>query len=78
MRRTGSKKIKYRRTPSGKTKRFITRKTGKQPMCATCGAKLPGIPKKTSSKTQRRSERKYPELCTRCARHRIRQDIRKR
>lgn len=69
------KKVKYTRTPKGKTKRIVYRKKGKQPVCGSCGTKLPGIPKKTSSKTQRRAERKYPHLCTRCARERIRREI---
>jgi len=68
------RKIKYTRTPKGETKRILYRKKGKQPACASCEKKLPGVPKKTSSKTQRRSERKYPHLCSGCARIRIKKE----
>jgi ribosomal protein L34E len=68
------RKVKYTRTPKGETKRIIYRGEGKQPVCATCEQKLPGVPKKTSSKTQRRSERKYSNLCSGCARNRIKEE----
>jgi len=74
--RTGSKMVKYRRTPSGSTKRIVLGKIFGQPVCASCGSKLQGIPKKTSSRSQRRSERKYPHLCSACAREQIRREIR--
>jgi ribosomal protein L34E len=69
------KKVKYTKTPKGETKRIIYREGGKQPVCERCGQKLPGVPKKTSSKTQRRPERKYSNLCSQCARERIKKEV---
>ena len=65
-----------------KTKVFYKRKKPKQARCAECGAKLKGVPRlsankaKNTPKTKKRPERPYAgELCSRCMRIRIKENI---
>ena len=65
-----------------KTRLFYKRRKPKQAKCAECGAKLKGVPRldankaRNTPKTHKRPERPYGgELCSRCTRIRIKENI---
>ena len=71
----------FKKVISG-TNLFYERRKPKAARCADCGAKLKGVPRlsatkaKNTPKTYKRPERPYGgELCSRCARIRIKENI---
>jgi len=72
---------KYVRVPSGSALHYVKRKP-KIAHCSICKKPLHGIPRgrpyqiRKLPKTQRRPERPYPELCSRCARQKIKEQLR--
>ena len=79
---TRSKK-KYRvKTPGGKTVMHVKQKKNKAIRCVSCGAKL-NRAKVTNkefrklTKSQRRPQRPYPDMCPSCMRTKVKESIRK-
>lgn len=72
---------KHVRTPSGTVLHYIKRKP-KIAHCAICKKPLHGIPRgrpyqiKKITKTRRRPERPYPNLCSKCMREKIKEELR--
>jgi len=73
-----SKKLKYVKTPGGRTTIHYKKKKVSKLKCAECGKLLSGTPNKSSSKmknmpkTQKRPERPFGGyLCSNCMRKRI-------
>jgi large subunit ribosomal protein L34e len=71
----------FKRVISG-TKLSHEKRKPKQTRCAECGAKLKGVPRLTANKakntpkSQKRPERPYGgELCSKCTRIRIKENI---
>jgi large subunit ribosomal protein L34e len=68
------------RTPGGRTRLHYKKKKPSKAKCAQCGALLKGVARARASrlkdipKTKKRPERPYPNLCSRCARERIKQE----
>ena len=79
-----SKKLKYVKTPGGKTVIHYKKKKNKRAKCASCRVVLPGIANKSASKmknlrkTKKKVARPYGgNLCSRCMRKKIIQEARK-
>lgn len=79
-----SKKLRYVKTPGGRTVVQYKPKKHSKPTCAGCGAVLAGMPHKKPSelrklpKTARRPERPYGGyFCSACMRQKIKQGARK-
>ena len=77
--RSRSKTRVVKRTPGGKLKtHYVRNKTQvKLVMCINCGKKVSGTSITSNTKTKKRPSRKYPELCTACARKKIKEEARK-
>ena len=81
--RSRSKRRVQRKMPGGATKqKYVSRKLGVH-KCASCGAKLKGIPRlsatkaKHTSKTNKRPERPFGGfLCASCARKKLKAEAR--
>ena len=76
--KTKSKKLKYVKSPGGRTVVHYKSKKSSKAVCASCGAALPGTVRKSSSKmknllkTKKRPTRPYGgNLCSRCMRKKI-------
>ncbi|MEM4397594.1 MAG: 50S ribosomal protein L34e [Candidatus Woesearchaeota archaeon] len=71
-----------KRLPSGKVKIHYEKRKNSLPKCAICKTELKGIPKTTNSefkkltKSEKTIARKYANLCSKCAREKIKEEIR--
>ena len=79
-----SNKLKFVKTPSGRTVVQYKAKRPSKAKCASCGAILSGVPNKNPNemkkmpKTARRPERPYGGvLCSKCTRAKIKEGARK-
>jgi len=68
-----------RRTPGARTVTHFEKKRPSKPVCGNCGKPLNSIARqdvvRALSKSSRRSERPYPELCPKCARAKIKEKL---
>lgn len=66
-----------KRLPGGKTVTHYTKRKPPQARCGSCNGVLKGVPRqrpykmRTMAKTKKRSERAYPNLCSKCSRQAI-------
>jgi len=79
-----SKKMKFARTPGGRTVVHFKKKKTSKARCAWCGATLPGVLSKATSKmkktlkSSKKSTRPFGgKLCSRCMRRRLIKGARK-
>jgi len=82
MYRSRSWRRKYVRTPGGRTALHFERRKPKVAHCAMCGRPLNGVPRgrpseiRKLSKTHKRPERPYPNLCPDCMRKVMKAQVR--
>ncbi len=79
--RSRSIKRRQKKMPGGKTKVQYKKKKVSYHKCGNCGAKLNRkrldiLMIKKVSKTKKRAERPYPELCSNCMRQKFKRMIR--
>ena len=75
--RSRSKIRKTKRTPGGELKRHYVSKTKlKSAKCIKCGKTIGGSSLTASAKTQKRPNRKFPNLCTKCSRAKVKESAR--
>jgi len=79
--RTRNRKKIKRVTPGGRNVIHFGKKKHGQHVCGNCGAKLNRIALKVNElrkmcKSSKRPERKYPELCAKCSRLKLKSRVR--